>query len=163
MQEYTIIIREALAAGLRPYGSQRNQHFMQNMTGCVPEYGNTHSLDELPLALTLAGEVFPFPQIVRLRDFVLVCGATTLYEYKSGQLTNVFSGPTAGWTWSFADFGDYVTGTNGAMLIVRDPLTAIWQLYEGCDIPPCLCMCEFNGQIIIGGPGEMVPPGTTGE
>lgn len=164
MQEYTIVIKEALSKGLRssPHFG-RNEPWLFQALGCIPEDGVLQSLSEPPQALSLAGEVWPFPQVVRLRDFLLVCGATRIYTYDGTTLTNVYSGALAGWTWSFADFGQYVLATNGKALVFRDPASGVWQEYILCAIPTCLCLCEFNGQIVMGGPGETVLSGETGE
>jgi hypothetical protein len=163
MQEYTVVVQEALGAGLRSSAhSGRNTQWLFAALGAMPEDKVLQAVPELPSPLAIASEVFPFPQIFNLRRMTLVCGKKDIYEYKSGVLSILLTGSASGWTWSVADFGEFIAMTNGKILVTRDPQTGQFGEYGDCKIPPCLCICEFNGQVVVGGPGESVADGFTG-
>lgn len=164
MQEYTVVIKSALGKGLRPSKhSPRNADWLFSTTGCIPEDKVLQTIPELDRIPFFSGEIFPFPQWFRLRDIVLVCGKQNIYEYIGGDLVLQHMSANAGWTWSIADFGDYLAMTNGASLVIRDGRSRIFEEYDDCKIPPCLCICDYNGQIVLGGPGMSVAEGFTGE
>lgn len=164
MREYTIVVKAPLERGLRSSAkSGRNVPVLIEALGAIPEDDVLQSLETLPEAITMGGLAFPFPQVFRLRRMTLVCTAMNIYSYADSLLTLEFMGSEEGWTWSYVDFGEYILLTNGAHLVYRNVLTGEFLEYTDCLIPPCLCLCEYNGQIIMGGPGESVTAGFTGE
>ena len=165
MQEFTTEVRQALGKGLRPsVHTPRNSTFLALALGAFPEDGVMQALPQLDAPLLPVVCEFPFPQIFRLRRMVIVGTKDALYQYESnGDFTLLYQGTKGGWTWTVADFGEYIVMTNGAVLITRDPLTGVFDQYADCVIPPCLCVCNLNGQLILGGPGAAVPDGFTGE
>ena len=162
MREYNITI--PLNKGIRPQRhTPRNKGFLYTFMGGFVEDAVAQSLDDVIHQVAFTA-TYPFPQIFRTTDFTLICTDKNIYEFdhETRVVTLAYSGPNAGWTWSLADFGIYILMTNGAVTIYRDPTEGIFKRYVDCEIPPSLCMCEFKGQIIIGGPGESVPAGFTG-
>jgi hypothetical protein len=166
MREFPFKFDEGLQKGLRPnlYVPRDSQWLIQAL-GVIPEDDLLQTIPQLPTAINATGETYPYPQIFKLLNFILVCGKLAIYEYDldSTNLTLRFVASSAGATWSYADFNDYFVLTNGNVLITRDPITGIYSEPYDCGIPHCLCLCDLNGQIIVGGPGVSVAEGFTGE
>jgi hypothetical protein len=151
MREYTVTYKEGLAKGLRPNErNPRNSQFLAALRGAIPYDDVISTLRALPDPISVLNAQWPFPQLFHLRRMTLVCDRTAIYEYKAGVL-DLLCNTVAGDTWSHADFGEYIVLSNGAAIIVRDPQTGIFAEYLDCKIPPCLCVCEINSQLIVGG------------
>ena len=151
MREYTVTFDTGLANGLRPNTrNARNNEYLMVLAGAIPYDGVLSSLPELPEPIQVLNAQWPFPQLFHLRRMTLVGTESALYEYKDGVL-NLLCNTVPGNTWSCADFGEYIVLTNGASLITRDPQTGIFSEYIDCTIPPCLCVCEVNSQLLVGG------------
>ena len=165
MREYTIIFKDGLAAGLRSSEhNPRNQGALIQADGIIQESKELFNLDELDTfdISTLEDCDFPFPQIFQLREWTVVCTPTKIYTYDGTSLTLVYTAEE-GSTWTFADFHNYLVLTNGRELITLDPETGTWSKYIECAIPECLCLCDVNGQLFVGGPEVSVSAGWLGE
>lgn len=165
MREYAVVYKDGLAKGLRPsINNGRNEEFLYAAKGCIPEDGVLQSLPVLYNGFGLPEQcAFPFPQIFVLRKLVLICAQRNIYELRSLGPELLYQDAPAGSTWTVADFGEYIILSNGRMLIYRDPVTGLFNEYTDCEIPPGICILNLNGQLIVGGPGEIVPQGFTGE
>lgn len=151
MREYTVAYKAGLGNGLRPTErNARNSQFLIALRGAIPYDNVVSSLRELPDPISVLNATWPFPQLFHLRRMTLICDRTAIYEYKNGVLT-LLCNTVSGDTWSYADFGEYIVLTNGESLITRDPQTGIFSEYLDCRIPPCLCVCEVNSQLLVGG------------
>lgn len=151
MREYTTTYRAGLENGLRPNErNPRNLQFLSMLRGAIPYDKVVSSLRELPDPISILNAQWPFPQLFHLRRMTLVAVEATIYEYKNGTLT-LLCNTVPGDSWSCADFGEYIVLTNGSSLITRDPNTGIFAEYIDCSIPPCLCVCEVNSQLLVGG------------
>lgn len=151
MREYTVTYDAGFANGLRPNPrNPRNVQFLAMLAGAIPYDNVLSSLDELPVPVSVAGAQWPFPQLFHLRRMTLVCTLDAIYELKGATLTKLCDA-VAGSTWSCADFGEYIILTNGNSLIERSPQTGVFAEYADCKIPPCLCVCEVNSQLLVGG------------
>jgi hypothetical protein len=165
MREYTIIFRDGIQRGLRKTEKNpRNSQALTKCQGAFPEDGVVHALDDLQSAEILSSidAEFPFPQIFALSMVTLVCTATKIYEYASGNITPVFEDATEGSTWTVADYGRFIVLTNGAILVVKDAQTGDYEEYTFCDIPNCICVADVNGQMFVGAPGITVSAGYMG-
>ncbi len=165
MREYTIIFRDGLQRGLRKTEKNpRNNQALTKCQGAIPEDGVVHALEDIQSAEILESidAAFPFPQIFALSMCTLVCTATMIYEYASGNLTAVYEDAPEGSTWTVADYGRFIVLTNGAILIVKDAQTGDYEEYELCDIPNCICVADVNGQMFVGAPGITVSAGYMG-
>lgn len=99
---------------------------------------------------------FPFPQVMKLSDVTLILTETSIYEYKNPKRGVDFypclTVSAGGRPWKVADFGTYITLTNGMVTVVKDPDTAQYiELEESKDIPQAESLTNFNGQCIAGG------------
>ncbi len=166
MREYIVVFREGLGVGLRKDSeNRRNTEALVESIGAIPIAGCSVSLDDLTargIDTTGITEVFPFPQLFVLKGITLVCGKTTIYQLQAGTLTAVLSGLTPGSTWTVADYDPYLVMTNGAQLVTRDAVELDFSVYHDCCIPQCLCLCDVNGQMIVGAPGVNVGDGFAG-
>lgn len=166
MREFPFKFDEGLKKGLRPnlYVPRDSQWLVQAF-GLIPEDDLLQTIPQLTDAINATGESYPYPQIFKLINFILVCGKRAIYEYDIDEdsLNLVFVASSAGATWSYADLHDYILLTNGSVLIERDPVTGIYREPIDCGVPHCLCICDLNGQIVLGGPGVIVSEGFTGE
>lgn len=151
MREYTVTYKDGLAHGLRPNErNPRNSQFLTALRGAIPYDNVVSALRELPDPISTLNAQWPFPQLFHLRRMTLVCDRSAIYEYKDGSLI-LLCNTVTGDTWSCADFGEYIVLTNGQSLITRDPQTGVFSEYIDCRIPPCLCVCEVNSQLLVGG------------
>lgn len=161
MQEYTIFYQEGLAKGLRVTDHKlRNDGGLIRADGLLVETGELFNLEELSMFdISDIGECeFPYPQIFQLRNWTLICTATKIYSYNGTTLTLVYTAEE-GSTWTVGDFYDYLLLTNGKELVVLDPEDGTWSKYLDCAIPNCLCLCDVNGQIFVGGPEVTISAG----
>jgi hypothetical protein len=151
MREYTVTYNTGLGNGLRPNPrNPRNTQFLTMLAGAIPYDGVLSSLPELPAPIGALNAQWPFPQLFHLRRMTLVCTIDSIYEYSNDSLT-LLCVAVPDTTWSCADFGEYIVLTNGSSLITRDPQTGVFAEYLDCKIPSCLCVCEVNAQLLVGG------------
>lgn len=152
MQEYTIIFRDGFAKGLRATTrAPKNSQALVLSEGAVPEDGLLRSLEELSSFGSALGESWPFPQVFNLKTMTLVATQTELFSYELGVLTSLIAGLPVGSTWTVADYWPYIVATNGACMVVRNPHSAVWDIYTEGLIPACRCVADLNGQLILGG------------
>lgn len=163
MREFTLVFDEGLQKGLRnkPRTGRKEQWLIEAL-GMIPEDNIMQSIPQLPAPTKITGSTYPYPQIFKLRNLILVCDERTIYSYSSGTLTLEYHSATGGGTWTVADFGDYVVLTNGSSLVERNPRSGAFESVDDCDIPRCLCVLNLNGQLLVGGPAVSVSEGFTG-
>jgi len=141
-----------LKRGLRPSKrSPRNSGYLIRCAGCVGRDGVLQVLDSMTaLDLDVITDPFPYPQLFVLPSMIIVCGLTTIYEWVSGALVSKLT-VTAGSTWSVVASGEYAYMSNGKVSVVRDAFSGV---YTVSDLPIASCICNYNGQILIGSPEE---------
>lgn len=164
MDEHSIIFKEGLTIGLRASeNNPRNKGALIQSTGVVKATGEVINIDELETLdiSDIEACVFPFPQIFQLREYTLVCTPTKIYTYDGATYTLVYTAEE-GSTWTIGDFYNYLILTNGRELLTLDPETNEWSKYLDCAIPFCLCLCDVNGQIFVGGPEVSISAGWLG-
>lgn len=152
MNEYTLVFDKGIALGLRHHEkTPMNAQGLIVANGVMGDKGVLRELDDLStLDLSSLECVFPFPQFFELRNFTLVCTPDEIYEFKGGTLSLKYTASDAGTTWSFADFYNYIVGSNGVDVVKHDPASNSWSRVTDGSIPPCTCVCELNGQLILG-------------
>lgn len=164
MKEYTIFYKDGLSVGLRASEyNPRNEGALVEAQGVFQESKKLSEIAELSSfdISTIDAQTFPFPQCFQLRNWILICTPTKIYTYDGATLTLVYTA-TEGSTWTVADFYDFLVLTNGQDLITLDPETGLWSKYIDCLIPYCLCVCDLNGQLFVGGPEVTVSAGFLG-
>lgn len=150
-----VIGHEELSKGLRPTKqSPRNTHWLEESQGAVGKDGALYvitDLEELRIDTSVITDGFPYPQIFRLINLVLVCGETDIYEVNlvTGALVHRLN-VTAGITWSVVDFHDFVYMSNGKVAVIRNATDDTWEVTA--DLPVASAMLNFNGQVLIGAP-----------
>lgn len=165
MYEYTLTVNTALKVGLRhSKNNPKNVGALVLADGVVHETGELSNLEFLSTfdISTLEVCTHPFPQVFQLREWTVVCTPTKIYTYDGTSLTLVYTAEE-GSTWTFGDFYNYLIMTNGKELITLDPETGVWSKYLDSAIPYCLCVCDVNGQVFVGGPEVSVSAGFLGE
>ena len=165
MYEYTILYKEGLTTGLRASDhNPKNKGALIQADGVIKESGELFNLDELSTfdVSTIEACTLPFPQFIDLRKFILVCTPTKIYTYDGSSLTLVYTA-TGGSTWTVGDFYRFLVLSNGNEFITLDPETADWAQFSDCEFTECLCVCDVNGQLFVGGPGVSVSIGWLGE
>ena len=141
-----------IGRGLRPSKRvARNSGYLITCKGAVGKDGVLQVLDSMDsLDLSDVTDGFPYPQIFVLPSVIIVCGETKIYEWVANALVLKIT-VSAGATWDMISIADYVYISNGVVSIVRDPIT---REYAESDLPTASCICNFNGQVFIGAPGE---------
>jgi hypothetical protein len=165
MFEYTLNMQEGLIAGLRSsIHNLKNKGSLVQADGVIKEGGELFNLDDLDTFDISTIEVcdHPFPQKFQLRNWNILCTPTKIYTFNGTTLTSVYTA-LEGSTWTVADFYDFLVLTNGRELVTLNPVTGVWSKYVECSIPYCLCVCDVNGQLFVGGPECAVSAGWLGE
>lgn len=165
MYEYTILYKDGLARGLRASEhNPRNKGALIQADGIIQESGELFNLAELSNfdISSIEACTFPFPQVFQLREWTLICTPTKVYTYNGATLTLVYTAEE-GSTWTIADFYNFLVLSNGRELITLDPESGDWSKYLDCAIPTCLCLCDLNGQMFVGGPEVSVSGGWLGD
>ena len=143
-----------LRKGLRKSkNNKKNSHSLLTCDGVFINEGMLESLETLTrISIAEITDGFPYPQIFVETNFIIVCGAKTVYEYDSvaGTLELKYTAAITASTWTLVSFHDYVYMSNGNVSIVRDAETRDWS--ESEDIPTAMAVCNYNGQVIIGAP-----------
>ena len=134
----------------------RNSGFLVECAGGVGRDGVLQVLDELTrLATDTITDAFPYPQLFVFTNFIIVCSQTKIYEWVSGTLVLKLT-VAAGSTWSCVDLYDHAYMSNGKVAVVRSAADKTYS--ETTELPIAMTICNFNGQIMIGGP-DVVAPG----
>jgi len=165
MREYTLLVKGGLMAGLRKSKNNPNESgALVQADGVIKEAGELTAVDDLATfdISSLEDCSWPFPQMFQLRSWTIVCTPTKIYTYDGSALTLVYTAEE-GSTWTVGDFYNYIIMTNGKELITLDPETGEWSKYLDCLIPYCLCLCDVNGQLFVGGPEVSISAGFLGE
>ena len=165
MREYTIIFKDGLKKGLRnSKDNPKNIGALTLANGVFQEAGKLINIDELENfdISTIPACTFPFPQCFQLRNWCLICTPVNIYTYIDGVLTLIYTA-VEGSTWTVADFYDFLVLTNGAEFLTLDPETGAWCEYDEAEISKCLCVCDVNGQLFVGGPDVSIGAGFLGD
>ena len=149
-RNFTFILdTQDLARGLRPSKRvPRNSGYLVESSGAVGRDNVLQTLDLMErMDLSLISDGFPYPQIFVFTNMIIICGETKIYEWVDSALVEKLT-VTAGSTWSAVDFFDYVYMSNGKVAVTRDALNKTYSTTT--DLPTCMAMCNFNGQVMIG-------------
>lgn len=167
MTENSLIIREALARGLRQTGrEERNVPVLVDCVnlrpspfGLAPFEPVAQAVSDDELAQHSITVAWPFPQIFRLRKYTYVFTQTGLWllNETTGDLTGVGvydaalpASPAlipAGGTWHIADFQDHWVATNAECVLYRNT-TLNKVLVRGAVVRS---LCECGGRLFVGG------------
>ena len=145
-----------LSRGFRPSKRMpRNSGFLVECAGGVGRDGVLQCLDELTqLATDTITDSFPYPQLFLFTNFIIVCSQTKIYEYVSGALVPKLT-VAAGSTWSAVDLYDHIYMSNGKIAVVRSVADKTYS--ETTELPIAMTICNFQGQVLIGGPDVIAP------
>lgn len=142
-----------LARGLRPSKrTPRNRDYLVECAGAVGVDNVLQVIDDLEnnrIDTSVITDSFPYPQIFIFSRLVIVCGETDIYEWDSGVLTHMLGPVSAGNMWSAVDFFEFIYISNNVVSALRDPTAKDWALTS--DQPVANAICNFNGQVFIGG------------
>lgn len=141
-----------LAKGLRQVeGNARNSEHLVESAGAVGHNGLLQALDSLTrMATSTITDGFPFPQLFVCQNMIIVCGLKTIYEWTGSALSLKYTASAAGGTWDLVEFGDYVYMSNGKIAVIRSAASKTYSL--STTQPHATAMCNYNGQVLIGGP-----------
>ena len=141
-----------LSRGLRvSKRALRNSGYLVQSSGAVNRDGVLQTLEDMSQEdFSIITDGFPYPQIFVFPNLIIVCGETQIYELVSGALELKIT-VSAGTPWSAIASGEYVYMSNGEVSVVRDPDSLAYSLSE---LPTASCICNFNGQVLIGSPDE---------
>jgi hypothetical protein len=94
---------------------------------------------------------FPFPQVFVLSRHILYCTSTKIYEVNPvGYTLTLGITVSAGSRWNVVDFFDYLYASNGTVSVERSA-SGVWS--TSSDLPIAYSMCNYNGQVLVGGIG----------
>ena len=147
---------KTLAKGLRQSKRMpRNSGFLTVCDGATGKDGTLSALEELTrIDTSVITDVFPYPQIFVLTNMIIICSSTKIYELVGDDLVEKLE-VEAGSSWVAVDFYNYVYMSNGKVAVIRSSDTGIYS--ETSDLPTASSMDDFNGQVIIGSPDEIIP------
>lgn len=136
--------------GLRPTKrTPRDSDFLTTCKGAIGRDNMLQILDGITrLATDVITDPFPYPQIFVFNRMIIVCGATSIYEWE-GNMQEKLTGLTAGGTWRAIESFNYAYLSNGIVSVVRDAGSFVYSVSS--EVPICNSMCNYNGQILVGG------------
>jgi len=141
-----------LMRGLRKdSATSRDSYEMSDLSGLVGFDGAFKAIPGTTVKADLDGSspTFPFPQVFVLSRLLLYCTSTKIYEMSPADysLTLVHT-VVAGSAWKVVDFFEYLYMSNGALAVVRSA-AGVWS--TSSDLPTAYAMCNYNGQVLVGG------------
>ena len=164
MKEYVLNFNEGIKKGITPTekNAYNNEGFL-DMSGAFQNDGLIQSVEKPEwIELSSLDVEFPFPQVFELIGITLVCTPTRVYELLADNSLDEKISTSEGGLWSVADYHLFIVLTNGRQIIIRDGQSGEWRVYDECEIPTGICVCNLNGQLIIGGPETQVSAGFRG-
>jgi len=153
MREFEFVFKDGISKGLQMISPfPKNQQAFIQLDGMMVEGKVLNSLETLDeIDVSSLGCSWPFPQIFALKTITLVCSPTTIYEYTVGPTFTSKIIASQGTLWTCADFHNFIVLSNRTSLVVREGGSGLWKIYSGNDIPAARCVCNLNGQLIVGG------------
>ncbi|RLI52542.1 MAG: hypothetical protein DRP09_17700 [Candidatus Thorarchaeota archaeon] len=154
MKEFEYTFVDELAKGLRQW--QDISAVNKSLVVCrnaVPGPMGLKGFEDFEQAVSGVTISWPFPQLVSGGKIMVLGYASELYEVESDwSVTSVLSGITTGDHWDLVNIGDYVIGTNGGAMVVRDVSTGAWSQSSGSNsLPLVRSLCNYKGQLVGGG------------
>lgn len=146
---------DELSRGIRPSKrAARNEKYLVQSISAVGLDGVLQVIDDLEanrVDTTLdITDGFPYPQIFVFKEVILFCGEADIYEYVTGVLTHRLGPVTVGTLWSAIEYHNFIYMSNGVVAVIRDPNSGIFAVTALQ--PAAYAMCDFNGQVMLGGP-----------
>ncbi len=152
MKDFDFPLKDFISKGLAPNDNPRNNPLLVKSIGAITYNNVLQSIEQFTRIDTssMSGVVFPFPQIFVLSQLILICTKDEIYEYADGILVLKLGSLSSINTWDVADFKTYLYLTNGQLTVTRDPTTGVYAI--DTDLPFAACVCDYNGQVLIGSP-----------
>jgi len=152
MREFEFTFEEGLRKGLRNEGVEPfKDHRLVELKNLRPSEFGLRPVETLtnPFSATF---VWPFPQMMLLRELRLMCTETAIYTCDSSWSPTVaIDSLVAGGMWHVADFGQFVLLTNGSQIVQRHGSTGVWSSFTSTSaIPAMNTMCAFKGRVVGG-------------
>ena len=143
-----------LARGLRKKSKNpRDVHAMTTLTGLVSKDGVLTAMNTpTRIDTSVITDTFPYPQIFVLSNYILICDSTKIYTYNGSSMTLVYTASQAGSTWKCIDFIEFLLMTNNDIVVQRSASSGTFT--EVTDIPEASALCNYNGQVLLGGPKD---------
>jgi hypothetical protein len=149
--KFTFTVDRDLSRGLRAsLRNPRNEEYLITCDGAVGQDGVLQALETLTKLGTPITDAFPYPQLFALSHVTLACGAQKIYELIGGSWTLMYTAAAAGSPWDVVDFHSYLYMSNGHVAVIRSAATGAYT--TSATLPTAVAMCNYNGQVLIGGP-----------
>lgn len=140
-------------------GLQKNENQPRNALDGLSDLNSMIGKDNAFVTLSSLSRIdtdvitdsFPYPQFFNLTNYMLICGETKIYEYDGTTLTLKITASKAANVWKVTDFIEFLYMSNGAVAIKKDAQTLAYS--ETTVYPIVNAMCNFNGQVLVGGKG----------
>lgn len=154
MKDFVVELSEIVKGLRQKERSPNNIPTLTEISGIYPREGLLASLPEpVQIALTdLPEQTFPFPQLFKLTNLTLVCGENSIWEFNetNNSFAEVLANIPGNHTWSVIDFVEWIYLTNGKVAVVRNAGSKQYEVVT--ELPFGSCLCNYNGQILIGAP-----------
>lgn len=139
------------SSGLRPTEEvAKNTETTVDLTNLRPVVGGVTPVDK-PETLVDPNTIWPFPQLFKTTRGMIIADEDELRLLNADNTTTVLiTGFGAGLYWNLVDYFDFIIATNGVDVVIYNPVTSSWEVYVGVEIPVSGCMCDFNGQLLMG-------------
>lgn len=158
MKDFNYPITEHLKKGLAVTYNPRNVPFLVESIGAFPYENKLQAIKVFGRIDTssLGALSFPYPQLFVFSDSILVCTQTKIYELVDNALVLKIENLPAGQTWSAVDFKTYIYLTNAMCVVEKNSQNGVYAL--NITLPFGMCVCNYNGQILLGSPNMPMPP-----
>lgn len=143
MREFEAHITEFGSAGLQRENRVRGSNELLRLENLIPFRGKVVPVNEWESIAPVT--TWPWPQLIRARGENLLATPTRLYKENGNILTDVVSNHH----FHVADYETYAVMTNGQHTLEWRPSGVI--SIDPPHIPSCRCLCDFKGQLVLGG------------
>lgn len=150
MREFESRFQEGLTKGLREEKTNpRNSQRLTEARNVKIGPAGLETFADVTQPFTLAMN-WPYTQLARMEREFLAFDKTDVYKVNPADWSKstLISGATAGLTWHYADYINYVILTNGSEIYERDVSTGVYS--KNTSLPSFKTCCNANGQLIIG-------------
>lgn len=158
MRDFEFPLKDFINRGLALNNNKRNNPMLVECIGAIPYEKALQSIEQFTAldVSAMSGMAFPYPQLFVLSESIIVCDSDEIWEYDPvlDSLTLKLGSLPAGHVWDIVDFKSYLALVNGACIVTRDPDTGIFTKSSTMDYGSCLC--NFNGQVLMGSPVEII-------
>ena len=144
----------------KEFNVARDNNFLLKSDGAVGYSGSLATVPDMSesrIDTSGINSIWPFPQIERLTKTTFLFTQDSIFIYKSGVFTLLWSGDVVITRWAVADFLDFIIMSNGKYTLeYRLSSNSIapseqFDYATNLGVPACRACLNYNSQLLVGG------------